>query len=168
MGYMASGKSTIGKVLAKKLAYDFVDLDHYIEKEEKATIKEIFETKGEIYFRKKETYYLKEITNVQNDIVLSLGGGTPCYGINMEVLRSSNSVITIYLKASIGEIAKRLTNAKNKRPLVAHISNKEELVEFIGKHLFERSQYYNQAKMIINTDNKSKEAVVEEVVLELF
>ena len=86
MGYMGSGKSTIGKELATLLKYNFLDLDDYISEKENATISDIFKDKGEIYFRKKETEYLKEIINSYNDIVLALGGGTPCYGNNLKIL----------------------------------------------------------------------------------
>lgn len=165
---MASGKSTIGKLLAKNLGYDFADLDNYIENAEERTIKEIFSESGEIYFRKKETYYLNEIINSKSSLVLSLGGGTPCYANNMDVINGAENTTSIYLKASIDTIKNRLTNGKAKRPLIAHLKSNDDLVEFIGKHLFERTQYYNQSDITIAADNKSKNEIVEEIVLELF
>ena len=168
IGYMASGKSTLGRVLTKKLDYNFIDLDDYIEEKENASISEIFKTKGEIYFRKKETHYLNEILNSKSKLILSLGGGTPCYSNNMENILSANNAVSIYLKASIPTLADRLKNEKAKRPLIAHIETDDLLAEFIGKHLFERSPYYSQAEAVITTDNKTENDIIEELVLKLF
>ncbi|MEE3998897.1 shikimate kinase [Tenacibaculum sp. FZY0031] len=163
LGYMASGKSTIGRILAEKMQTPFIDLDAYIEKKERKTVSEIFEQKGEIYFRKQEHVYLKELLDKEGDFVLSLGGGTPCYAGNMEVLLSFNKAKSVYLKTSIHTIVNRLTNEKSQRPLVARL-NKEELTEFVAKHLFERSYYYNQAQYKITIDDKNKEEVVEDLL----
>ncbi len=168
IGYMASGKSTFGRILAEKLHYEFIDLDDYIEKNEKSTISDIFKLKGEIHFRKLETQYLKELLESKKDLVLSLGGGTPCYSSNMNLILESNDVKSIYLKASIPTLMARLKNEKGKRPLVAHIDTDDMLAEFIGKHLFERSPFYSMANVTISTDNKSLKAIMEELVLELF
>ena len=168
IGYMASGKSTFGKILAEKLNFQFIDLDDYIEKNEKLTIKDIFKIKGEIHFRKLETLYLKELLDSKKDLVLSLGGGTPCYGSNMDLILNEKDVKSIYLKASISTLMARLKKEKSKRPLVANIETDELLAEFIGKHLFERSQFYSRANIIINTDNRSIKDIIEELVLELF
>lgn len=168
IGYMASGKSTLGKVLATKLNYNFIDLDDYIEKTEKSSVSDIFKTKGEIYFRSIETNYLKYILSSKNNLVLSLGGGTPCYSNNMQAILEAKNVTSIYLKASIPTLIERLKTEKEKRPLIAHIETEELLTEFIGKHLFERSQFYNQAQVIISTDNKTMITIIEELVFKLF
>lgn len=168
IGYMASGKSTLGRVLTKKLGYDFIDLDDYIEEKENISIKDIFETKGEIYFRKKETQYLNDILNSKAKLILSLGGGTPCYSNNMETILKANNAVSIYLKASIPTLIDRLKNEKAKRPLIAHIQTDDLLAEFIGKHLFERSPFYNQAETVITTDNKTENDIIEELILKLF
>ena len=159
LGYMASGKSTIGRLLASSINFEFIDLDDYIESEEGVSVSEIFETKGEIYFRKVEHNYLKEILSRKNKFVLSLGGGTPCYASNMELIKSSGKTISFYLKASIKELVARLMKEKEQRPLVARFSKEEELTEFIGKHLFERNHFYNQSDFQILIDGKSKEKV---------
>ena len=164
---MGSGKSTIGKELATLLKYNFLDLDDYISEKENATISDIFKDKGEIYFRKKETEYLKEIIDSYNDIVLALGGGTPCYGNNLKILNDDKNVVTIYLKLSISLLAKRLYSERDNRPLISHLSSEEELLEFIGKHIFERTQYYNQAQHIITTDHQTKKDILEAILLEL-
>jgi len=168
LGYMASGKSTIGKDLAGKINYKFIDLDKYIEDQEKQSISDLFETKGEIYFRKRETIILNEIINTNEKLVLSLGGGTPCYSDNMSKITNVGGVISIYLKTAIPTLAKRLEDETNKRPLIAHLEDKEALIEFIGKHLFERVQYYNLSDLIVNTDHKTTTDIVSDILLELF
>lgn len=167
IGYMASGKSTIGKILANKLNYDFIDLDDYIEKKEQSSVADIFKSKGEIYFRKLETAHLKAILE-NNNVVLSLGGGTPCYGNNMDIILHDTNSKSIYLKTGIPVLVGRLKNEKSKRPLIAHIETDDLLTEFIGKHLFERSQFYNLAETKITTDNKTESDIVEELLLNLF
>jgi shikimate kinase len=168
IGYMASGKSTIGRILAKKLSYDFIDLDGYIEVAEKKSINDIFKDSGEIYFRKKEAQNLNNIITNKNNIVLALGGGTPCYGNNMEELLKSEHVTSIYLKSTIASIVERLEDEKDKRPIVSHLDTKNELSEFIGKHLFERVQFYSKAKYTIDTNNKNKDEIIEEIIFNLF
>ena len=168
IGYMASGKSTLGRILAKKLSYEFIDLDDFIENNEKSAISDIFKWKGEIHFRKLETHYLNELLNSKSNLVLSLGGGTPCYSNNMELVLQAKNVKSFYLKVSIPTLIARLKNEKSKRPLVAHIKTDVMLAEFIGKHLFERSQFYNLADVTITTDKKSAKDLIEEIVFELF
>ena len=168
VGYMASGKTTIGKALAKKMNFQFVDLDQYIEGEEDMSVSKIFALKSEIYFRKIETKYLKELIDKKEKTVISLGGGTPCYGDNLQLVLSSNNAITIYLKASLLELVNRLLKDKQNRPLISHLKSEEALFEFIGKHLFERSNYYSQASKRINIDNKTTDEIVTEIISELF
>ncbi|NNK18142.1 MAG: shikimate kinase [Maribacter sp.] len=161
VGYMGSGKSTIGKLLADNLDYKFIDLDAYIEHSEKMEIPQIFKSKGEIYFRKKEFEYLNEILNTKDDFVLSTGGGTPCYGENMlAILKATPNVF--YLKVSIALLINRLIEEKEQRPLISSIPN-EELPEFIGKHLFERSYFYSQANHQLLCDDTSQEELVLEI-----
>jgi len=167
MGYMGSGKSTIGKELATVLNFNFLDLDDYISDKENAAISEIFKTKGEIYFRKKETQYLKELIDTSHNLVLALGGGTPCYSNNIDVFTKNENVALVYLKLSIPLLAKRLFKEREKRPLISHINSEEALLEFIGKHLFERVQYYNQAEYIINTDDNTLKDVLEDILVNL-
>jgi len=168
VGYMASGKTTIGKALAEKMNFQFIDLDQYIESKEKMSVPDIFKQKGEIYFRKIEALYLKELIGSDENAVISLGGGTPCYGNNMEFLLHSDDVITIYLKASLMELVKRLSKDKQNRPLIAHLTTEESMLEFIGKHLFERSNYYSQSAKTTNVNNKSTDEIVEDIILSLF
>ncbi len=159
LGYMGSGKTTVGRQLAKELGLFFLDLDDYIEKREEAIISTIFSEKGEIYFRKKESAYLKEILSKEDGFVLSIGGGTPCYANNMSVISEATDKV-VYLKLTIDSLAARLKKEKSERPLIKHISDKE-LTEFIGKHLFERSFYYSQAAFSITCDDKKLNEIVD-------
>jgi shikimate kinase len=168
IGYMASGKTSVGKKLAKKLNYNFIDLDDFIEERENRSVTEVFKIKGEVYFRKQEALYLNMLLKSETNTILSVGGGTPCYSGNMDVILNSNKVKSIYLKASLKTLVNKLMKKKATRPLIAHIQTKTEMTEFIGKHLFERIQFYNQAEIQVSIDNKTKDAIVEDIILELF
>ncbi len=161
VGYMGSGKSFIGKLLSEKTGLLFLDLDEIIESQENCSIKTIFETQGEIYFRKKEHFIFKELMLNKNSFILSLGGGTPCYANNHEML-SLEKVISIYLNASIDTLYDRLILEKSKRPIIAN-KTQSELKEFIAKHLFERSYFYNQSKYKIDVNNKPVREIIFEI-----
>ncbi|MBA0884271.1 shikimate kinase [Flavobacterium undicola] len=163
LGYMGCGKSTIAKELSKKLEIPFVDLDEFIEKKVKMTIKMIFAEKGEIHFRKLEHECFVELLNFTEPIIIGLGGGTPCYANNHELLKRED-VLSIYLKASIETLADRLSLNKSNRPLIANKTD-VEMKEFIATHLFERSYYYNQAQHVVTVDQKTIEETVEDILL---
>lgn len=162
VGYMGSGKSTVGKELALVLNCPFYDLDDIIEQKEQLSIKELFVNKGEVYFRKLEHVVLNEFLNSHENYVLSLGGGTPCYANNHEVLKQ-DGIESIYLKTSISEIVERLLQSNNQRPLVLG-KNKEELTEYVAKHLFDRSYFYHQSKHTVLTDGKTTHDVVTAIL----
>ncbi|CAA7197368.1 shikimate kinase [Chryseobacterium potabilaquae] len=164
VGYMGSGKSHISKNLSEKINFKLIDLDKEISRRDELTIPEIFEKKGEIYFRKLEREILEEILSTQENIILSLGGGTPVYYNNMEIINQKS--VSIFLKASISTLVERLSKQKEKRPIIAHISD-DLLPEFIAKHLFERNQYYNLSRFSINTDARDPEDIVNEIVEKL-
>ncbi|MEZ4778293.1 MAG: shikimate kinase [Flavobacteriaceae bacterium] len=168
LGYMGSGKSSIGKALSQVIGVPFQDLDAFIEKEEGVSIPALFETKGEIYFRKKEAFLLQQILSENTSLILATGGGTPCYGNIMNELLASENVLTLFLKCSVDTLTERLWKEKDKRPLIVHLNSKELLNDFIRKHLFERNYYYNQAHVIINCDELSEKELVEKIVLQLF
>ena len=161
LGYMASGKSAVGAILADKLAIQFIDLDSFIEEKEQLSISEIFKIKGEIYFRKKEGEYLLELLNLKNDCIISLGGGTPSYGNNMEFIENKSK--SFYLNASINTIFERLKGETSERPLVAAIGQ-ENLKEYIAKHLFERTIFYERAQHTISVNEKSIFQIVDEII----
>lgn len=168
IGYMGSGKSLIGKGLSEKLQYQFKDLDLEIESSEENTINNIFSSKGEIYFRKKEAAVLSNILQLKENIILATGGGTPCYGNVMETLNTADNVITIYLRTSLPILTKRLFLEKEHRPLISHLRTTESLNDFIRKHLFERSFYYNQADISISTDEGEVDKMVRDIIAQLF
>lgn len=160
LGYMASGKSTISKSLGSILNVEAMDLDDYISEREGVSIKDIFKTRGEIYFRKQESIYLSELLSSSKNFVLALGGGTPCYANNIELIKDQSC--SFYLKANLNTLFARLRSEKQDRPLVSEL-NDEKLKEFIAKHLFERSPFYDQATHKIDIDKKSVDVIVSEV-----
>jgi shikimate kinase len=161
LGYMGSGKSLVGKLLAEKLAYDFIDLDHFMEEKERISIAELFKGKGELYFRKKESLYLKEILTTQKETVIALGGGTPCYGDNMTLILKHTPYV-FYLKAALRTLVNRLEKDQNSRPLLGSLK-KEDLPDFVRKHLFERSYFYLKAPHSIAVDNSPPEDIAKKI-----
>lgn len=168
LGYMGSGKSSIGKSLAETLHYEFADLDTCIESLEEAVLTEIFKEKGEIYFRRREAAILNNLLSEKNKLVLATGGGTPCYGTIMDDLLAKDDVITIYLKNSLETLTNRLFEEREIRPLIAHLATKKLLNDFIRKHLFERSFYYNKATLTLECDALSLKEIVEKIIFKLF
>tara|TARA_B100000900_G_scaffold286017_1_gene245130 strand:+ start:357 stop:875 length:519 start_codon:yes stop_codon:yes gene_type:complete len=162
LGYMGSGKSSVGRPLANVLNAVFLDLDCYIEKQQQSSISNLFETKGAIEFRKIERKALFEICNSHSDLVLALGGGTPCYGDILPYLLSHSNVYTVYLKASLESLTTRLITEKSNRPLISNIPD-EKLSDFIGKHLFERSAFYTQAQLTIEVSSMQIDQIVQEI-----
>ena len=161
IGYMGSGKSIVGKNISKTIGIPFYDLDEIFENEEQSTIKNIFQGKGEVYFRKKESQVFREFLKNNDNFILALGGGTPCYANNHELL-NQDGVVSIYLKAAIDTLVKRLNCEKSKRPLIADL-NEAELEDYIRKHLFDRGYYYLQAKHVVSVDNKSVTEISAEI-----
>ncbi|WP_300980381.1 shikimate kinase [Nonlabens sp.] len=168
LGYMGSGKTTVGKELAKTLSVKFVDLDKEIERLENKSIPQIFKDHGDIYFRKKEKLALEDVLNSKNNMVLSLGGGTPCYYDSMNYLNNKDEVHSIYLDVSTANLVKRLGSEKSRRPMLSGINTEQELQHFLGKHLFERRPYYQQAKQTLKVGEESVEEQVNKIVALLF
>ena len=162
LGYMASGKSTIGKRLSMARNIPYIDLDSYIVEQEGMTITDIFTKEGEVYFRRQEHNYLKQLLEYQDDFVLALGGGTPCYANNIELINSVENTCSIYLKATILTLFDRLVQEQETRPLVSNLTP-EALREFIAKHLFERSFFYEQAKYRIHIDYKTIQEIIDDL-----
>jgi len=148
IGYMASGKTTIGKRLSKMMELDFIDLDQLIESREKTTINEIFESGGEALFRGLEMKYLKEVISITENAIISTGGGTPCFYSNMELMNASG--LTVFLEMDAKSITYRLMNAKSTRPIISKIGE-EELLEFVEQQMEERRFFYNEASITFNT-----------------
>ena len=163
MGYMGSGKSEIGSMIAKRNSIPFVDLDQYIELKEKKTITNFFRKNGELFFRKKERIHLEQVLMNKSSLVVSLGGGTPCYFDNINYINKKKNTLTIFLNSSPKELSQRLFRNRNNRPLISHLNSIDELEDFIAKHLFERLPYYNKAKIKVNTDGKSLMELLHEI-----
>ena len=161
MGYMASGKSTVGRTLAEKIKLPFIDLDDYISLEEGISIAKIFDEKGEPYFRKKELLYLEKLLCNEDPFVLAVGGGTPTFVGAIELINKYS--ISVYLKASIQTLFERLLPKNIERPLLTKIPN-EALQEYIAVHLFERNAYYFKSSVVVEIDHKSIDTIVDELV----
>jgi shikimate kinase len=161
IGFMGSGKSHEGELLASHLGLPFIDLDQKIEEEQGRTISEIFRTEGEGSFRSIETLALQQVVHqlLSKSVsanfagVISTGGGTPCYHDNMDWMNANG--ITIWLNLPVAELIKRLSKEKSKRPLIADL-NDNELHEFIEKKLEERYPYYSKSAITINEVIDSK------------
>lgn len=146
---MAAGKTTAGKELASRLKMDFIDLDWYIETRYRKTISELFASWGEDKFREVESKLLKEVGAFEN-VIISTGGGTPCFYDNLEFMNQAGK--TIYLKAKAKTLSMRLTANREKRPLVREKSE-AELLSFISENLEKREKFYLQATHTYETDN---------------
>ena len=157
IGYMASGKTTLGKKLANKLNIPFIDVDAKIEELEGCSISEIFLHKGEKGFRLLETDFLKTYCFPES-FVLSTGGGMPCFNDNMKLLNTLGT--TFYLKRPVKELVNRLVSAKEKRPLIEG-KTIEELESFINETLLLRSPFYESSQYILNRENQTVEEIID-------
>ena len=145
VGMPASGKSSIGKLLAAQLGFDFFDLDQVIIQREQTSIAEIFSKKGEAYFRDIERKYLLELINKEGGFVLATGGGAPCFFNNMAAMNKSG--ITIFLNVALEDLFNKLSKkGTHKRPLLKD-KTKDELYEELASKLEERIKFYEQAKI---------------------
>ena len=160
IGYMASGKTTFGRALARKTGFRHIDLDFYIEQRFHSTVRDIFANKGESEFRRIESAMLREVGEM-SDVVISCGGGTPCFGDNIDYMKSHG--ITICLQASEDVIAERIIHAGNKRPLMAGKS-KDEIIATLRQHMKERKPFYDKASVIISGDRLENKSQIDETV----
>ncbi len=163
-GFMGAGKSTQGKQLAKELGYHFIDLDSYIETKYNKSIVDVFQELGEEEFRKLETMTLTDCIENNIKTVIALGGGTPCFNNNIELLTKNG--LLIYLKMEPKALYIRLEKAKFTRPLLDG-KQKQELENYIANLLMQREPFYNQAQLIVdgsNVDmNELKKSVLEKM-----
>lgn len=152
---MGCGKSTMGKKLAQKLGYTFIDLDHQIEQSLGTTIGEYFAAHGEAAFRKLESETLKTFTYPAN-AVIATGGGAPCFFDNMDWMNANG--LSVYMEMSAAALAKRLEGGKDKRPLLREL-NEAQMIEFIENKLTERNVFYKKALLTINGINLTADAM---------
>ena len=163
LGYMGVGKSLIGQHLSNILNQKFIDLDEYIETKKSKSIHDIFKDSGDLYFRKIESKLLNDCLLNYTNIILSVGGGTPCYNNNMSLINSNNN-ISVYLKNRNLELAKRLFQIKEYRPLISNIESEEKMIEYVSKHLFEREIFYNQATIKIDCYGNDVNTICKEII----
>ncbi|MBO7192716.1 MAG: shikimate kinase [Bacteroidaceae bacterium] len=147
-GYMGSGKTTLGRALAEEIGIPFIDLDHYIEKRYCKTIAQLFAEKGEDGFRDIERRMLHEVGDFE-DVIISTGGGTPCFFDNIEYMNSQGT--TVYLDVPIERLFIRLCIARSKRPLIKD-KNDDELMAFITEQLAKRAPHYSKAQYTFKAD----------------
>jgi shikimate kinase len=160
-GFMGCGKTTIGRRLCEPIGFDFIDTDRYIEEKHKATISDIFASLGEQEFRQMEHQILKEIV-AQDYIVVSTGGGMPCYMNNMDIMLANGKVV--YLKTDPQTLAGRLTASKTERPLIRNKTS-GELLQYIHDKLKEREQIYRRAHFTVQTENFSMNRLLQSLEL---
>ena len=166
IGYMGAGKTTIGKALSKGLGVIFYDLDWYIESRMRKTVSQIFAERGEEGFRKIEYNMLHEVAEFE-DVIISCGGGTPCFFDNMDYLNQQGQVV--YLKANPEVLYKHLMMAKTERPLIKGKSH-DELLTFIREQLEKREPFYSKARYTLDVnlmDNYEKIQTSVEKIKEL-
>lgn len=160
-GFMASGKTTHGKQLARNIGYHFIDLDDYTETKFDQNITDLFKEKGEAEFRNIETESLKECIRDNQKTVIALGGGTPCFNHNLDLIKSSGKLV--YLKMDAEALYKRVFGIKAQRPLLANQEDKE-MLQYIETLLQARETFYSQADLIIYNNNLQEEEMKETVV----
>ena len=158
-GYMGAGKTTLGKALARELHIPFIDLDWYIEERFHKTVGELFSERGEASFRELEKNMLHEVGEFE-DVVISTGGGAPCFFDNMEFMNASGT--TVYLKVSVEELAKRLELCKHTRPVLKGRSG-EELRAFIAESLEKRNPFYTKASITFDAEKMLTESDVHDI-----
>jgi shikimate kinase len=159
-GYMGSGKTILGKALANRTNLSYIDTDHFIESRYRKKIREIFAGEGENRFREIEHNVISELADYE-DVVISTGGGLPCFNNNMELMNEKG--ITVYLEVSVNELAARLETSKSVRPVLQGRSG-EELKQFISENLDKRRPYYEQAKIRFDVEKMEDERDIEMLV----
>lgn len=157
IGFMGSGKSTLGAQLARRVDYQFIDMDHLIEETAEMSIPEIFNEHGEEVFRKWEHDILIELCR-RDKLVVSTGGGAPCHSQLMDLMNSHGS--TIYLKLSPKALLNRLTQSRTERPLIKGKSERE-LLDFIKSLLKKRESFYKRASYIVDGIKIQPEALAK-------
>lgn len=160
IGFMGSGKSFWGRKLSTTMKVPFFDLDDEIVQREQKPITEIFSEKGEEYFRRLEKDILEDLTETNEDMILSCGGGTPCFFGNIDYMKGRGKVV--WLNTSTNVLVERLLKEKNHRPLLRDIPD-EDMKAFIVRKLHDRKLYYEQAHLILKEETLSSEQLQQAI-----
>lgn len=160
IGYMGAGKTTLGKAFAREMGLTFVDLDWYIEERFHKSIRQLFTERGEDGFRDLEKRMLHEVAEFE-DVVISTGGGTPCFLDNMEYMNTMGK--TVFLDVNLSVLFRRLRVAKQQRPLLVE-KNDEELMAFITENLQKRLPFYTKALYVFNGEKLEDRRQIKESV----
>ncbi len=162
IGFMGSGKSTLGRALSRVTGLQFIDLDTYIEGRFHANVRDIFATRGEDGFRDMERRMLAEVSQFE-DVVIACGGGTPCFFDNMAVMNAAGT--TVMLDASHYRLHERLMRGRHKRPLIAAMTD-DEIYNYISEALQHRNQWYELARYRFPADRLDDAGQIAESVAE--
>ncbi|MEP6748341.1 MAG: shikimate kinase [Bacteroidota bacterium] len=160
IGFMGSGKTYWGKILSEYTNLPYFDLDEVIITAEKKSIQQIFHDNGEEYFRIKEQEVLKALAEDHDNIIISTGGGTPCFFNNIDFMKQQGKVV--WLNTSVDVLLERLIKQKHHRPLIKNISD-SELKAFIIKKLQDRKMYYEQAHIILHEETITLESILKSI-----
>lgn len=158
IGFMGSGKTHWGSLLAEKFRLPFFDLDKVVSDHEQKTISEIFAEKGEEYFRYSEKEALEQLVENNEKFIISCGGGTPCFFNNIHFMKKKGTVI--WLNTNVDILVTRLLKEKNSRPLIRDIAE-DELKSYILKKILSRKTYYQQADIAVNEESLSVDTFAE-------
>lgn len=159
MGFMASGKSTLGKKLAKKLELEFIETDALVENEVGMAVQTIFSEKGEAYFRELESRVLRQLDFTTNKVI-ALGGGTACSEDNLNFIQSKG--LSIYFHLSIPDLIGRLRQNRIKRPLTSNLDD-EEIAQLVNEKMTERAPYYEKATLVFDVHSGDINKLVKEI-----
>ncbi len=165
IGFMGSGKSTMGHAVADEMGITFLDLDEWIEKREGKSIKNIFEEKGEAYFRQLESSLLKALTFLpEAKYLVATGGGTPCFEDNMKWMNAHGT--TIYLKPTIQVLGERLIADRDKRPLLKG-TKPTDIQQFIHTLLQQREAFYLQARHTLTAEDLAPNKLIQLIKMQI-
>lgn len=159
---MGCGKTTLGRAVAHRLSWEFVDLDEYIERLEGMTVRQIFETRGEPYFRQLERSVLGDLSG-RDDVIVATGGGTPCQPGMMDLMLSTG--IVVFLNVGEERLFERLTIARATRPLIAKLAD-DELRKFISRNLSQRLEHYTRATVTFDSSRLENSDQIESTTTE--
>lgn len=162
IGYMCSGKTTLGRQIADKLNLPFIDLDREIVNTTGKTISDIFNTEGEDAFRLIEKKVLNHVIKTHQDFVMATGGGTPCHFNNMDVMKKNGLVI--YLNVATKELVRRNLESPETRPLLRGM-NELEMLSFINNHLTSRWPFYKKANLTLKENDMDLDKIIQDIKL---